>query len=281
MAFHASWLRTLLIPAYFHATWPCRRLGAALAARLGKHPIAVVYYHRVADATPTPWTISNRGFVRQIDWLVRHVEIISLAEAQRRIAIGRNRRSAACITFDDGYADNCDQALPLLLERRIPFTYFVASEFVRSQRPFPHDAARGQLLRPNSIAELRSLADSGVEIGAHTRTHADLGRVMDRARLEAEIAGSRDDLEQMAGHPVRYFAFPYGQYQNLNALAFGVARDSGLAGVCSAYGGYNFPGHDAFHLQRLHADPHFPRFKNWLTFDPRMAAGVRRFHYCV
>ena len=68
---------------------------------------------------------------------------------------------------------------------------------------------------------------------------------------------------------MRYFAFPYGQHENLSADAFRVAVDAGYDGVCSAYGGYNFPGDDPFHIRRIHADPELIRLKNWLTVDPR------------
>jgi hypothetical protein len=71
--------------------------------------------------------------------------------------------------------------------------------------------------------------------------------------------------------------FPYGLHQNLSGLAIETARKIGYASVCSAYGGYNFPGDDAFHLQRIHADPETIRLKNWLTVDPRKLALVRRF----
>jgi hypothetical protein len=84
-------------------------------------------------------------------------------------------------------------------------------------------------------------------------------------------------LEMAIGRDVRYFAFPYGQHANLSAAAFRVAYQVGFAGVCSAYGGYNFPGDDAFHLRRFHADPEFIRFKNWLTVDPRKLRGQRDF----
>jgi hypothetical protein len=86
-------------------------------------------------------------------------------------------------------------------------------------------------------------------------------------------------LQEMLGQPIRFFAFPYGQQTHLNPAVFALAREAGLAGVCSAYGGYNFPGEDPFHVQRLHADPYFPRFKNWLTMDPRLLANRRRFEY--
>ena len=59
----------------------------------------------------------------------------------------------------------------------------------------------------------------------------------------------REDLEQELGCTVRYFAFPNGQRERLNWLAFHTARDSGLLGICLAYGGSNLPGIDPFHLQ--------------------------------
>ena len=51
----------------------------------------------------------------------------------------------------------------------------------------------------------------------------------------------------------------------------------GYAGVCSAYGGFNFPGDDPFHLQRIHADDDLIRLKNWVTVDPRKLQETRQF----
>jgi hypothetical protein len=48
--------------------------------------------------------------------------------------------------------------------------------------------------------------------------------------------------------------------------------------VCSAYGGFNFPGDDPFHLQRIAADSVMVRLKNWVTMDPRKLR-TRRFEY--
>jgi hypothetical protein len=58
-----------------------------------------------------------------------------------------------------------------------------------------------------------------------------------------------------------------------------LARRAGYQGACSAYGGYNWPGDDHFHLQRIHADPEMLRLKNWLTIDPRKERSVQRFEY--
>jgi peptidoglycan/xylan/chitin deacetylase (PgdA/CDA1 family) len=271
------WKR-LLLSAYVAGSMPYRRWAAQQAAESGAAPITVLFYHRVADDRPNPWTISRDAFDWQIDWLQANVDIISLAEAQRRLRLRDSRRPAVCITFDDGYADNCLHALPLLVKERIPCSYFVSSDFVLGGKPFPHDVARGEPHAPNTLEQLRALASAGVEIGAHTRTHPNLAKIHDRPRLWDEIVTSTNELEQAIRRPLRYFAFPFGQREHLSPAAFAIAREHGFAGVCSAYGGYNLPGDDAFHLQRVHADPEPARFINWLTIDPRKRR-VRRFEY--
>ena len=68
-------------------------------------------------------------------------------------------------------------------------TYFVASQNVLEGRPFPHDVELGAPLAPNTPDEIRALADAGVEIGCHTRRHANLGLVHDPEVLYEEMVG--------------------------------------------------------------------------------------------
>jgi peptidoglycan/xylan/chitin deacetylase (PgdA/CDA1 family) len=199
-----------------------------------------------------------------------------MAEAQTRIAAGVNRRPTACITFDDGYADNMRFAVPLLARHGVPFTYFVATDHVLAGRPFPHDVAQGRPLAPNTLDQLREIVAAGGEIGGDTKSHANAAR-LSRDELVDEIAGCKQDLEDALRRDVRYFAFPFGLHQNLTGAAFEIAREAGYEGVCSAYGGFNWPGDDAFHLRRFHADPELVRVKNWLTVDPRKMRNQRDF----
>jgi peptidoglycan/xylan/chitin deacetylase (PgdA/CDA1 family) len=270
--------KSLLLGLYYGGTWPWRRWQRAVAERAGECPAMVVYYHRVADDAANEWTVSNELFARQIAWLAENFDLVSLEEAQHRLRRGANFRPCVSITFDDGYADNCRHALPLLVDRRIPCTYFVSNQQVCDGLPFPHDRAAGQRFAPNSIPELRKLAALGIEIGAHTRTHCGLAKISDPARLLDEVVIAGEELQAAVGKPIRYFAFPYGQHANLNADVFHLAYEAGYEGVCSAYGGFNFPGDDAFHLQRFPADYSFLRLKNWATVDPRKL-GLPRFEY--
>ena len=58
-----------------------------------------------------------------------------------------------------------------------------------------------------------------------------------------------------------------------------LAKEHGFKGVCSAYGAYNFPGSDPFHIQRFHADPEMIRLKNWVTIDRRKTSCGRDFRF--
>lgn len=257
-----------LIDVYYHTTRPYRAAWMRTACAAGRAPVMIVFYHRVADDAANGWTCSTSLFARQMAWLKERFDVVSLAEAQRRLREG-NDRPAVAVTFDDGYADNNDFALPLLVSEQIPCTYFVTTGHITSGEPFPHDVRHGRPLKPNTFDDLRRWADAGIEIGHHTRTHADLGAVDDMNRLYDEVVTAGRELAEELERPIRYFAFPFGLPANMQAAAFDMAREAGYDAVCSAYGAYNFPGDDPFHLQRIHADDDFARFRNWLSVDPR------------
>jgi len=229
--------KLLLLNLYYGATYPHRAWRNAQRRRQGRAPIMVLFYHRIADSQPNDWTASNGTFARQIKWLKRRFDMVSLAEAQRRIRAGRNDTPCVSITFDDGYADNCARALPLLISERIPCTYFVATRNILEGTPFPHDIARGAPLAPNTPEQIRELSRAGIEMGVHTRTHADLGRIFDPRQLHDEMVVAREELARLTGREARYFAFPFGQHVNLNPEAFRLAREAGYAAcpVCEPW----------------------------------------------
>ena len=122
------------------------------------------------------------------------------------------------------------------------------------------------------------MANAGIEIGAHTYSHADLGKLTDPVVLHKELVVARQELRAAIGRPIRYFSFPFGLHANLSCQAFALAAQCGYEGVCSAYGGYNYPGDDPFHVHRIPAVCEMLRLKNWLTADPRKIH-TRRFEY--
>ena len=97
----------MLLNVYYHASKPARWWIYRKLAAQRRVPIAMLYYHRIADDGATEWTMPNRTFIDQMGWLRRNFELISMDEVQRRLRSGVNDRPAVHITFDDGYADNC------------------------------------------------------------------------------------------------------------------------------------------------------------------------------
>jgi peptidoglycan/xylan/chitin deacetylase (PgdA/CDA1 family) len=122
--------KDLLLSTYYHTTLPLRRISTTRAMSRGVVPISILFFHRIADEDQNPWTMPCEMFARQVEWLKQHFDLISLAEAQRRLTSGISARPAVCITFDDGYGENCAFAIPLLVKEQIPCTYFVASKFI-------------------------------------------------------------------------------------------------------------------------------------------------------
>ncbi len=265
------------------ALWIYQRFTRANRAALRKSlqqdhalPVAVLFYHRVADEHPNPWTISRANFAHHLDWLERSFDIIDLREVQACIDNGSDRPKVA-ISFDDGYGDNADYAIPELVRRGLPATYFVSTNFIESGRAFPHDLEAGTELRPNTIHEIREFSEHGISIGAHTLSHCDLGTVTSPKTAHSEIIGSAQKIEDWIGSSVDYFAFPFGQPENTSQLAFDVIRMHGFRGCCTAYGAWNWPAESpyrptcasSFHIRRIHADPGIERLRNWLTLDSR------------
>jgi peptidoglycan/xylan/chitin deacetylase (PgdA/CDA1 family) len=261
--------KSLLRPCYYAATLPYRWWIRRTAEAEHRAPVIVLVYHRIADDRATPWTVSSRTFARHIDWLVRRLDVISLEEAQRRLRTGDNTRTAVSITFDDGYSENCEQAIPLLVRRRIPCTYFVTVENALEGTPFEHDLALGKPLLPNNLEELRAMAAAGIEIGAHGYRHVDLAGIDDPLELRHLVVDAGEHLAEGLGQRIRYYAFPFGQFCHINPRAMDLAYLAGYEAVCSGYGGYNFPGQHPFHLQRIPVDDGMAQMINWASLDPR------------
>lgn len=262
-------VREAALHAYLRMTWKHRRKLSQRFLSRKTFPGAVLFYHRVADSHPNPWTISCSNFRKHLDWLKDRFLFVSLEETIASQRAGMREQPTVHITFDDGYSENALVALPELIRRAIPTTYFVCTKYIEEQIPFPHDLERGTPLPPHTLDELQAFADAGITIGAHSHSHVDFGQPLSRADLQREIVDCRKKLQDWTGQPIDYFAFPYGLPANISQQAIDAVFDAGFKAFMSAAGGFNLPGQDWHHLQRIHADPGMAALMNWLTFDPR------------
>ena len=134
-----------------------RRLQRRLRRRKEAHGL-VLTYHRVCEGTgPDPWhlRVSPAHFREQVDVLSRVADVVPLTEMSRHLRVKRGDRPIVSITFDDGYADNLTEALPLLEHYGLPATVFVATSWIGHEEPFWWDALASIVLGTHPLpAEL-------------------------------------------------------------------------------------------------------------------------------
>jgi peptidoglycan/xylan/chitin deacetylase (PgdA/CDA1 family) len=116
------------------------RLAGAAASVLSPHgsraALLVLTYHRVLEtADPMyPGEPDRARFSEQMALVRKVFNVLDLEEAVRRLQAGTLPSRAACITFDDGYANNFSVAAPVLTQLGIPATVFVATGFLDGGR---------------------------------------------------------------------------------------------------------------------------------------------------
>ncbi|HEY3303675.1 MAG TPA: polysaccharide deacetylase family protein [Candidatus Binatia bacterium] len=129
------WLRWLLAGALYYSgtLFLYRRLR-----RIG-YPI-ILNYHRVLDpaaarneAVPPGMYVRPQSFEKQLRYLAHHYQVVTMEELlARRERAAQTRRPFCVITFDDGWRDNYENALPLLRKYRLPATLFLSTGFIGS-----------------------------------------------------------------------------------------------------------------------------------------------------
>ena len=177
----------------------------------------------------------------------------------------------AAITFDDGFVDNLETALPILNEQNATATVFVVSGWLGQLTPYPPRA------RIMTADELRRLRAAGAEIGAHTVDHPDLTK-LSKTEAADELRRSKRMLEEVLDEDVSVAAYPYG-YANEETIAG--CRDAGFTWACGTVDGVLS---DPFNLPRAGIDNFTTllglRLKRDGHYDPLMrhlpARGARK-----
>jgi peptidoglycan/xylan/chitin deacetylase (PgdA/CDA1 family) len=113
----------------------------------------ILMYHRISDTGPDPWGlgVSPQHFSEHLEVLRQQAGPVALRELSRR-ARKRGPRTVV-VTFDDGYADNMLDALPLLHGQEIPATVFVTTALLGKTRAFWWDELADLLLRPGRLPD--------------------------------------------------------------------------------------------------------------------------------
>lgn len=189
----------------------------------------ILMYHHVcpperipaarADLEGWQFNIAPDDFRAQLQTLQkRGFEFVSLTDYVNSLHLPyRLRAKQMAITFDDGWRDNHEFALPILRSLGLKATFYIVTGEMQGV-----DAAKRM-----SASDLQELANAGMEIGGHSVTHPNLA-TLSLERLQSELGDSKRKLQDDLGIEVRHFAYPGGRFNQL------VVEQCELAGYQSA-----------------------------------------------
>lgn len=150
------------------------------------------------------------------------------------------------ITFDDGYVNNLDHAMPILQQHGFSATCYLVSGQLGGSNVWDHSMG----IAPQPLmhaAQARAWVAGGQEVGAHTRNHVDLRQLGADQSLK-EIAGCKAELEDACGAPVDQFCYPYGYYTPEHAQQ---VQRAGYAAATTTARGRCKPSDSVWQLPRV------------------------------
>src|SRR5712692_2749444 len=191
--------------------------GPLLASRpapdLDPAGATILCYHIVESPQDPRMEISREVFRQQMRYLaMTGYTVVPLKEIFEYIAGKRPTlpKNAVAITIDDGWRSTYTEAFPELKRKHFPFTIFIYPKII------------GQTVYALTWKQIREMAESGADIESHSFSHpfltrrrnATLDEKQYREWLKRELVESRRILEKETGQPVRFLAYPYGDYDH-------------------------------------------------------------------
>ncbi|MFK0250307.1 polysaccharide deacetylase family protein [Amycolatopsis azurea] len=173
-------------------------------------------YHSISEFDTDPYDVTVRPdrFAAQLAWLRRNgLRGVSMRE------LARDPRGAVGLTFDDGYADFAETAVPILREYGCTATVFVLAGRLGGANEWDAQGPRKPLMTADQIT---AVAGSGMEVASHGLRHRPMPALVEPTLVQ-EIAGSRAQIAELIGDRVDGFAYPYGLLDQISRDAVAAA----------------------------------------------------------
>ena len=226
---------------------------------LSRHPtgsngwVRFPYYHHVFDD-------ERAGFERHLKYFKSIADVISLDDALEVLATESpiNGRYI-CLTFDDGFKNWTENALPILKAADAVAAFFVATDYIGTDVDADRDKLLGfydsgdKLMEFMTWDDCRTLHDAGMTVGSHSVNHAHLADIDDNAAL-AELEGSKAMIEHALSAPCHHFCCPFGIPDiDFDPVRHPVmAKDAGYRSFLTTRRGANTAGADPYAIKRDH-----------------------------
>ena len=206
-------------------------MAALWRAAVARNAVRILAYHAVETPPQSAFSVSIETFESHMKFLRDHCHVISLDAYSSLIATGQKPEpGTVLLTFDDGYLDFLENAVPILEKYRLPAACFVIAENMSGEDP-----------RFMSAPDLAELTKSDlITVGSHSCTHRPISE-LDEAEQESEILTSKARLEAELGVPIRHFCYPYGTLNDFDQRTTRILEDSDYALALTSVNGVNRP----------------------------------------
>ncbi len=230
----------IFISILFLAGYTCYRLISRCIRKTSPVNLVVLTYHSIRDD-------QRQNFVRQMDVLKRYHLVF--ADTEDHLNAGGHH---VAITFDDGFENFEENALPELIERTIPAMLFIPTGYL-GQKPGWISNQNGiivneSVMRPD---QLQALPQDVVRIGSHSVTHRFL-TLLDEAEVMQELIGSKLCLENLLHCKITSLSLPYGAY---DSAILDLAKIAGYMRIFSSWPVLPSSRSDGFLLGRIPVSP--------------------------
>lgn len=200
-----------------------------------KNNAVILLYHHVSDQTPAVTSVSPAVFRQHLEYLAANHQVLALKTAIEAISQGKPLPDkSVVITFDDGYDNIFENAHPLLKEFGFPYTVFINPPLIGN--------ASYQL----NWQQIKLMGKEGATFANHGNTHDHLlGKLQGENdkqwlnRVMENINQAEHTLEQQLGYSLKYFAYPYGEFNVRLKEALRQQEYVGFAQISGAVASYS------------------------------------------
>ena len=201
----------------------------------GRTVPVLMYHHVTAGKSSNALEVSKQAFEKQMAFL--HAHHYRVVDAKDTVAIldGREKQGKkVMLTFDDGFADNYEIAMPVLEKFGFKGTFFVVTDWVG---------------KPGFMTwfQIREIKKHGHTIGSHTVTHPFLTEI-GLAKVRDEIYNSKRLMQENLGGPVESFCYPAGRF---NPTVKALVQEADYQTAFATAPGWAYSNKDVFAIKRI------------------------------
>jgi len=244
-------LRVLLDSFFWQGVRDEAKKNGGTLLRYRNITVPILAYHRIGEGNVSDlreYSLTIKSFRKQMRYLKeKGFNSISIKKLFEFLKTGEPLpKNPIAITFDDGFKETLDNAIPILEKYGLKATFFIVSGKTGGENDWDKKYKESSYSLA-SFDEIKKIKGEMLEFESHSLTHQKLSTVSGEELLK-EIVFSKQILEANLGKDISFFSYPYGKYgEEIKKIV----KEAGYSAAFSVNQGKVMPGDDLFELKRV------------------------------